>query len=261
LDSLVYLNRYIQKVICFTHTKNQYQKKKKKKTLRIGTLLELVRYIAIKIAEQNLRVRICVQGSMGSGIFTSLPKQLSGVATLLERMDWQSGVGEENEGIIGTYVKFGAIGKEHVVNTSVKEGVIGDDVFIILCPQNMVGTDTSVIPILQEMVEAAGDRPVILINPSLADKVSSGGQQSFRGRQERLDFCNSFQSIFHMECLYMSGTSYFPIVGALTKLSPSSPWVAYQRRDLLNNEGEVYIPVLCAELRPSSDMILSCFES
>jgi adenylate kinase len=176
-------------------------------------------------------------------------------------MDWQSGIGEENEGIIGTYVKFGAIGKEHVVNTSVKEGVIGDDVFIILCPQNMVGTDTSVIPILQEMVEAAGDRPVILINPSLGDKLSSGGQQSFRGRQERLDFCNSFQSIFHMECLYMSGTSYFPIVGALTKLSPSSPWVAYQRRDLLNNEGEVYIPVLCAESRPSSDMILSCFES
>ena len=30
---------------------------------RIGTLLELARSIAIKLAEQNLRVRVCVQES------------------------------------------------------------------------------------------------------------------------------------------------------------------------------------------------------
>ena len=29
---------------------------------RIGTLLELSRAMAIKLAEQNLRVRVCVQG-------------------------------------------------------------------------------------------------------------------------------------------------------------------------------------------------------
>ena len=33
----------------------------------IGTILELVRVVAIRLAEQNLRVRICVQGSMGVG--------------------------------------------------------------------------------------------------------------------------------------------------------------------------------------------------
>jgi adenylate kinase len=32
---------------------------------RIGTILEMVRTIGIKLAEENLRVRICVQGSMG----------------------------------------------------------------------------------------------------------------------------------------------------------------------------------------------------
>jgi len=65
---------------------------------RIGTLLELTRAVAIQLAEQNLRVRVCVQGSMGQGIFTGVPKQLSGVHKLLQMMDWESEEGEPNEG-------------------------------------------------------------------------------------------------------------------------------------------------------------------
>lgn len=49
----------------------------------IGTLLELTRDVALNLAERNLRVRICVQQSMGVGIFTGTPKQLSGAAILL----------------------------------------------------------------------------------------------------------------------------------------------------------------------------------
>ena len=37
---------------------------------RIGTILEMTRAIVIRLAEENLRVRVCVQGSMGVGIFT-----------------------------------------------------------------------------------------------------------------------------------------------------------------------------------------------
>ena len=107
---------------------------------RIGTLLELARAIAIKLAEQNLRVRVCVQGSMGVGIFTGVPKQLNGVHTLLQRMDWQSDEGEENEGMVGDYVNFGFVGKEAVV-----DGEKQDDVFLIICPQNMVGLESSII--------------------------------------------------------------------------------------------------------------------
>ena len=76
------------------------------------------------------------------GIFTAIPKQLSGVATLFQRMDWQSGPGEENEGMVGNYVNFGGIGKEHVVNSGIDSKgnkVEQDDVFIIVCPQSMVG--------------------------------------------------------------------------------------------------------------------------
>ena len=177
----------------------------------------MTRAIAIRLCEQNLRVRVCVQAPMGSGIFTGVPKQLSGVSKLLQMMDWQSEEGETNEGMVGNYVNFGAVGPEHVQN-EVKndEGEIvqhQDDVFIIIAPQSMVGTDSSIIPLLQGMVEAAGDRPVILLNPDLVDKPSAAGQQSVRGRQARIDFANSFQTIYQFKvrtvsCMHMMRFSF-----------------------------------------------------
>ena len=145
----------------------------------------MTRAIAIKLIEQNLRVRVCVQGSMGVGIFTGVPKQLNGVAKLLQMMDWQAEEGENNEGMMGEYLRFGAVGKEHVVNThTVLDAASGnettieqDDVFIIIAPQSMVGVESSIMGRLQEMTEAAGDRPIILINPDLTDKVSAQGKK------------------------------------------------------------------------------------
>ena len=233
---------------------------------RIGTLLELSRAMAIKLAEQNLRVRVCVQGSMGVGIFTGVPKQLNGVHTLLQRMDWESGEGENNEGMVGDYINFGHIGKEHVVDFKKGDGdtpdTPQDDVFILICPQNMIGLESSIIQNLEEMVAAAGDRPVIIINPDLDDKVSAQGQQSVRGRQQRLDFTNSFETIFQFQNTYMSGTSYFPILGSVVKLGPLEPWVAHQRRDLVDkqgNPGEVYLPVYPSEAKPDAEVLMSTF--
>lgn len=106
---------------------------------RIGTILEMVRSIAIRLAEENLRVKVCVQESMGVGIFTGVPKQLSGVAKLLQMMDWQSKQGEVNEGMVGDYVRFGGVGAQHVTNTiQMENGTIAqhqDDVFLIIAPQ------------------------------------------------------------------------------------------------------------------------------
>jgi len=233
---------------------------------RIGTILEMVRAITIRLIEEgNLRVRVCVQGSMGVGIFTGVPKQLNGVAKLLQMMDWQSKEGEINEGMVGDYLNFGAIGKEHVVDEHINEEdgstVHQDDVFLLIAPQSMVGIESSIIRPLEEMVEAAGDRPVILINADLEDKISSQGQQSVRGRQQRMDFANSFETIYHFQNIYISGTSYFPILGCMTKMSPTAPWVAHQRRDLMNNEGEVYVPMLAGEERPDSEAILKAFQA
>jgi adenylate kinase len=162
---------------------------------------------------------------MGVGVFTGLPKQLSGVATILQRMvDWQSEQGEANEGMVGNFVNFGAIGRDHVVNAHIDadgKKVESDDVFILLCPQSTVGLESSIFGPLQEMTVASGDRPMILINADLNDKVSSQGQQSVRGRKERIEFADSFKTIFHFSNLYMSGTSYFPIMGSMTKLKAS----------------------------------------
>jgi adenylate kinase len=237
---------------------------------RIGTLLELVRAVAIRLAEENVRVRVCVQQSLGAGIFTGLPKQLGGVAKLLQLMDWQSGAGEVNEGMVGTYVNFGAVGRDHVQNEErdADGNVVkhADDVFLLVAPQSMVGTDSSILPYLREMVDAAGDRPVVLINPDLADRVSSAGQQSVRGRQERLDFAASFGLVHCFQNIYVSGTSYFPILGAMTMSRPGDPWVAHQRRDLAASEGgggtggELYVPVLLSETRPDGQAILESFE-
>lgn len=219
--------------------------------------------MAIKLVEQNLRVRVCVQGSMGVGIFTGVPKQLNGVSKLLQLMDWQSDEGEENQGMVGNYLNFGLVGAEHVVNTHVAEDgteVQQDDVFIIIAPQSMVGVDCSIFGPLSAMVKAAGDRPVILVNPDLTDKVSSNGQQNVRGRQERLDFENSFETIWHFQNIYVAGTSYFPILGSIFKPSPLGMWIAHQRRDLVNNEGEIYVPILAGEIKPKGDEILEAFE-
>lgn len=231
---------------------------------RIGTLLEMTRAIAIRLCEQNLRVRVCVQAPMGSGIFTGLPKQLSGVSKLLQMMDWQSNEGEENEGMVGEYLNFGSIGEKDVINKHIDEDgneVEQDDVFLVIAPQSMVGVDSSIIGALQAMTEAAGDRPVILINPDLVDKVSPQGQQNFRGRKERIEFAESFLPIFHFQNIYVSGTSYFPILGSMTKLAPRDPWIAHQRRDLVNDGGEVYVPILACEERPDGEAVLAAFQS
>jgi Domain of unknown function (DUF1995) len=92
------------------------------------------------------------------------------------------------------------------------------------------------------------------------DKVSAAGQQSVRGRQERIDFASSFQTVYHFQNIYVSGTSYFPILGSIAKLHPEEPWIAHQRRDFANDGGEIYLPVLASETMPEGDVILSSFE-
>ena len=49
-------------------------------TFRVGTMLELVREVSLRIALVNdKRVKICIQGSLVQGIFTGLPLMLSGM--------------------------------------------------------------------------------------------------------------------------------------------------------------------------------------
>nr|XP_017251632.1 PREDICTED: adenylate kinase 5, chloroplastic-like isoform X2 [Daucus carota subsp. sativus] len=112
---------------------------------------QLVRVLALSFADDGKRVKVCVQGSMGEGALAGMPLQLAGTRKILEFMDW----GEY--GAMGTFISIGAIG--------VKEDAEEDTMFILLAPQNAVGN--CIIGDLQAMADAAGKRPVILINPKL----------------------------------------------------------------------------------------------
>ena len=54
--------------------------------------------------------------------------------------------------------------------------VDGSDVYLIIAPQNIVGA--SIFEDLRDMREAAGKAPIVLINPNLTDRPSSGGVMS-----------------------------------------------------------------------------------
>ncbi|KAJ0089699.1 hypothetical protein Patl1_14817 [Pistacia atlantica] len=118
---------------------------------RIGTLMELVRVLALSFADDGKRVKVCVQGSMGEGALAGMPLQLAGTRKILEFMDWG------NEGAMGTFINIGSIGAKEVGEQ--------DDMFILVAPQNAVGN--CIIDDLRAMTDAAGQRPVILINPRL----------------------------------------------------------------------------------------------
>ena len=176
---------------------------------RIGTMLELVREVAMALAADGKRVRVCVQGSMGAGVFQGLPLSLSGVARILDMMDW----GDAEE-----FITRGSIGGD-VPQPD-------DDYFILISPQNIVGY--SVLPYLQEMEQTAGDRPIIMINPKLGDIQSAGNVMSIRGRGERMEYVErAWEQVYHFRLLYKK-PYFFPIYGAL-RFGTGGMWELYKK--------------------------------
>ena len=178
---------------------------------RIGTLLELVREIAGRLTADGKKVRVCVQGSMGQGVFQALPLALSGVARILDLMDW---------GDADAFVRRGSIGKDVPQSD--------DDYFILIAPQNIVGY--AVLPYIQQMEETVGDRPIIMINPRLDDVQSAGNVMSIRGRGERRAYVSAWETCYHFRLLYKK-PYFFPIFGALRFAGKGSndKWELYKR--------------------------------
>ncbi|KAF5749557.1 adenylate kinase 5 chloroplastic [Tripterygium wilfordii] len=180
---------------------------------RIGTLMELVRVIALSFADDGKRIKVCVQGSMGEGALAGMPLQLAGTRKILEFMDW----GEY--GAMGTFINIGSIGAQDVEEQ--------DDMFILVAPQNAVGN--CIIDDLRAMTDAAGNRPVILINPRLKDLPASSGIMQTMGRDKRLEYAASFENCYFFRLLYYLGTQY-PIMGAL-RMSYPYRYELYKRVD------------------------------
>lgn len=207
---------------------------------RIGTLLELVRVIALSFADDGKRVKVCVQGSMGEGALAGMPLQLAGTRKILDFMDWG------DYGAKGTFINIGSIGEKEVDEQ--------DDMFILVAPQNAVGN--CIIDDLRAMTDAAGSRPVILVNPRLKDLPSSSGIMQTMGRDKRLEYAASFENCYFFRLLYYAGTQY-PIMGAL-RMSYPFPYELYKRVDEAPRK-EKYVILSAFEKKPTPDEINNAF--
>lgn len=79
-----------------------------------------------------------------------------------------------------------------------------DDIIFLLSPTNTVS-----IPVIEgvgKLVNRVGKRPVILLNPRLADVPSHGGVMQVTGRADRLTLLDSFEHIFFLKLLFKAGT-------------------------------------------------------
>ncbi|KAI0492309.1 hypothetical protein KFK09_026580 [Dendrobium nobile] len=208
---------------------------------RIGTLMELVRTLALSFADDGKRVKVCVQGSMGEGALAGMPLQLAGSRRILEYMDW----GEY--GAKDTFIKIGSIGAKEVDEQ--------DDIFILVAPQNAVGN--CIINDLQAMTDAAGQRPVILINPRLKDLPGSSGVMQIMGRDKRLEYASSFSNCYFFRLLYYAGTQY-PIMGAI-RMTYSQDYELFRRIDEPSGK-EKYVSIARFPQRPTIDEINDAFE-
>ncbi|CAK7338514.1 unnamed protein product [Dovyalis caffra] len=212
---------------------------------RIGTLMELVRVIALSFADDGKRVKrfscqVCVQGSMGQGALAGMPLQLAGTRKILELMDWG------DYGAKGTFIKIGSIGEKEVDED--------DDLFILVAPQNAVGN--CIIGDLQAMTVAAGSRPVIIVNPRLKDLPGSSGIMQTIGRDKRLEYAASFESCYFFRLLYYAGTQY-PIMGAL-RMSYPYRYELYKRVDQPSGT-EKYVILSTFSEKPSTDDVNDAF--
>ena len=201
-------------------------------TYRIGTILEMVRHTVLALTlEEGKRVRICVQQSLGEGVFCGLPLALASMRPVLERMDWGPSLTPAQKAQPGdvqsprpeALIRYGQVGANQIADD--------DDVVIVIAPQNVVGA--MVIELLNEMCVAARGRPVILLNPSLEDRPSSNNMMQVRGRSERRAIQDSFVDIFAVRLLYPSSGGYmFPIRGLVVKKDYQSLWVVYRHDDV-----------------------------
>ncbi|PPD98259.1 hypothetical protein GOBAR_DD04686 [Gossypium barbadense] len=192
------------------------------------------------VNDGRTRLKVCVQGSMGEGALAGMPLQLAGTRKILEFMDWG------NYGAMGTFIKIGSIGAKEVDEE--------DDMFILVAPQNAVGN--CIIDDLRGMTDAAGKRPVILINPRLKDLPGSSGIMQTMGRDKRLEYAASFESCYFFRLLYYAGTQY-PIMGAIRMTYPYD-YELYKRVDEPSGK-EKYVSLSTFKERPTIDEINDVF--
>ena len=206
-------------------------------TYRIGTLLEGVRHLVNSLTADGRRVKVCVQSSMGQGVFTAMPLALNGVRRILDTMDWGDDVNDLRDE--RQLLRIGSI--------SAADVTADDDIFVLIAPQHINGH--SLMPSLTAFCDAAGSRPVVLLNPRLTDIPSANGVMSVRGRQERMEWVASFEEIYHFRLIY-NKPAIFPIYGCL-RHAFGGPWELYKRTGVREFEAYKFCAAFDAEPVPA----------
>jgi hypothetical protein len=123
-----------------------------------------------------------------------------------------------------------------------------DEAIVVVSPTNAAGMP--VIDDMIHMVERAGpSRPIICINPRLADVPSASGVMQVAGRSGRNRFLDCLDHAFCLRLLYDAGTMY-PLRGILFRRH-GHPWQVYHPDELTEN----YRLVAEFEVRPDVNAV------
>lgn len=136
----------------------------------------------------RLRSRVLIQGT---GAFGAVPLSVSGL-----RRNFDADLNMSQEAWTENIIRSGAL--ENVDDLDEE-----DDIIIVVSPTNAVSIP--VIDNLTDMVARARGRPVILLNPRLADVPSHSGVMQVSGRAERMRFLENIDHIFYLRLLFSAG--------------------------------------------------------
>lgn len=152
-------------------------------------LLQLTWALLSVPASAGLRTRVLIQGARKFG---AIPLSIAGLRRTLDadlalsRDEWPPDC-----------IRTGDL-------EAMEDIADDDDLFLVLSPTNAVSIP--VVDSLRELAVQARGRPIISLNPRLADVPSHGGVMQVAGRAERMNFLDHFEHIFYLRLLFTSGT-------------------------------------------------------
>lgn len=153
-------------------------------------LLQLTWAIAdVTAVSCSLRTRVLVQGA---GAFGGIPLSVAGL-----RRTFDADVQMSREAWPENSIQTGTLENEDDLANE-------DQIIICLSPTNAISVPA--IRSIMEMVRRANGRPVILLNPRLADVPSHSGVMQVSGRDDRIRFLECITDIFYIRLLFTAGT-------------------------------------------------------
>lgn len=190
----------------------------------------------------QLRTRVLIQGT---GSFGAVPLSVAGLRRNFEgdlRMSAEAWTPEG--GSISDVLRTGDLENENDLTDD-------DEVIVVISPTNAVSVP--VISDVESLIERAKQRPIIMLNPRLADVPSHSGVMQVVGRAERMQLLTTFEKVFVLRLLYQSATVY-PVRGILHRAYPNN-WEIWKSVD--TEKGYRLIGSSFEEPRP--DMITDAF--